>query len=184
MNTTPASQNVPPETELMVPFEIQNIPEKYRVYYKVKRNNLFAIIQSFRFSCLPRWQRHVIRLPPSSPGGTMRGCRSSSRHEHRRTTCRMSRNEPWPDNHRAHLRRNCLIQAFVAPSRYQAILLLLHSHRRIPRIASLALELLFFARRRYYWRGHAILFLILVKNPPDLGREFANEVDPCPHRNL
>ena len=31
----------------MVPFEIQNIPEKYREYYKVKRNNFFASIQNF-----------------------------------------------------------------------------------------------------------------------------------------
>jgi hypothetical protein len=47
MSTTSASQNTPPETDLLVPFEIQNIPEKYREYYKVKRNNFFASIQNF-----------------------------------------------------------------------------------------------------------------------------------------
>jgi hypothetical protein len=41
----------------MVPFEIQNIPEKYREYYKVKRNNFFASIQNF-----PEMWRYYILL--------------------------------------------------------------------------------------------------------------------------
>jgi len=35
------------EADLLVPFEIQNIPAKYREYYTIKRNNLFASIQGF-----------------------------------------------------------------------------------------------------------------------------------------
>jgi hypothetical protein len=44
---TPASRNEPDESDLLVPFESQNIPADYREYYKTKRNNLFATIQAF-----------------------------------------------------------------------------------------------------------------------------------------
>jgi len=37
----------PEESDLLVPFEIQNIPQRYREYYKTKRNNFFAGIQGF-----------------------------------------------------------------------------------------------------------------------------------------
>jgi hypothetical protein len=37
----------PEESDLLVPFETQNIPERYREYYKAKRNNFFASIQGF-----------------------------------------------------------------------------------------------------------------------------------------
>ena len=36
----------PQETDLLVPFEIQNFPSEYREYYKIKRNNLFSSIQN------------------------------------------------------------------------------------------------------------------------------------------
>ena len=45
MNTAP--KNMPQETDLLVLFEIQNIPAEYKEYYKIKRNNLFACIQGF-----------------------------------------------------------------------------------------------------------------------------------------
>jgi hypothetical protein len=35
------------ESSLLVPFEIQNIPPKYREYYATRRNNFFASIQGF-----------------------------------------------------------------------------------------------------------------------------------------
>jgi Family of unknown function (DUF5677) len=35
------------ETDLLVPFEIANIPREYREYYSIKRNNFFWSIQSF-----------------------------------------------------------------------------------------------------------------------------------------
>lgn len=35
------------ENDILVPFEVQNIPPEYLEYYKVKRNNLFASIQGF-----------------------------------------------------------------------------------------------------------------------------------------
>lgn len=35
------------ESDLLVPFESQNIPERYREYYKIKRNNFFFGIQGF-----------------------------------------------------------------------------------------------------------------------------------------
>ncbi|MGO9519609.1 MAG: hypothetical protein ACLPND_21435, partial [Candidatus Korobacteraceae bacterium] len=38
----------PQEKDLLVPFEIQNIPGKYREYYAIKRQNFFASIQDFR----------------------------------------------------------------------------------------------------------------------------------------
>lgn len=44
MRTPP---NGPPEGDLLVPFEAQNIPGEYKEYYKTKRNNLFAGIQCF-----------------------------------------------------------------------------------------------------------------------------------------
>lgn len=47
MSTAPTPQNEPKETELLVQFEIDNIPAEYREYYRIKRNNFFAIIQRF-----------------------------------------------------------------------------------------------------------------------------------------
>lgn len=47
MSTAPQSQNTPQETDLLVQFEIINIPDEYREYYKTKRNNFFASIQGF-----------------------------------------------------------------------------------------------------------------------------------------
>jgi hypothetical protein len=46
----------PEESDLLVPFEIQNIPERYREYYKAKRNNFFASIQNSR----ELWQYYVM----------------------------------------------------------------------------------------------------------------------------
>src|SRR3990170_9059758 len=46
--SAPANRrNEPQEGDLLVPFEIQNIPARYREYYRVKRNNFFASIQRF-----------------------------------------------------------------------------------------------------------------------------------------
>jgi len=45
MAKTPKSE--PQESDLLVPFEIANIPEPYRDYYRSKRNNFFASIQHF-----------------------------------------------------------------------------------------------------------------------------------------
>jgi len=42
----PASSSEP-ESDLLVPFESEHIPADYKEYYKIKRNNLFASIQSF-----------------------------------------------------------------------------------------------------------------------------------------
>ncbi len=48
MDATPAPQNrTPQESDLLVPFESQNIPDEYREYYKTKRSNFFASIQRF-----------------------------------------------------------------------------------------------------------------------------------------
>jgi hypothetical protein len=47
MSTTPASLSEPEESDLLVPFESQNIPADYKEYYKIKRNNFFASIQGF-----------------------------------------------------------------------------------------------------------------------------------------
>ncbi|MGA2324734.1 MAG: hypothetical protein ABSH05_00460 [Bryobacteraceae bacterium] len=47
MSDTPASRNEPRESDLLLPFESQNIPEDYREYYRIKRNNFFASIQGF-----------------------------------------------------------------------------------------------------------------------------------------
>lgn len=38
---------VPQEADLLVKFEIENIPAEYRDYYAKKRNNLFARIQGY-----------------------------------------------------------------------------------------------------------------------------------------
>ncbi|HEY6292438.1 MAG TPA: hypothetical protein VI455_12885 [Terriglobia bacterium] len=43
----PKPKTEPEESDLLVPFETQNIPEPYREYYKTKRNNFFASIQGF-----------------------------------------------------------------------------------------------------------------------------------------
>ena len=42
------SKSGPQETDLLVKFEIDNIPTEYREYYATKRNNFFASIQGFR----------------------------------------------------------------------------------------------------------------------------------------
>jgi hypothetical protein len=42
-----ASPSEPRESDLLVPFESQNIPADYKDYYKIKRNNFFASIQGF-----------------------------------------------------------------------------------------------------------------------------------------
>jgi len=47
MGSTDASKRGPEETDLLVPFEIVNIPAEYREYYRIKRNNFFASIQGF-----------------------------------------------------------------------------------------------------------------------------------------
>jgi len=47
MSTVPTTQNNPQESDLLVKFEIDNIPAQYREYYGTKRNNLFASIQGF-----------------------------------------------------------------------------------------------------------------------------------------
>jgi hypothetical protein len=46
MSTVPAPQDTR-ERDLLVPFELQNIPDEYREYYKTKRNNFFGTIQAF-----------------------------------------------------------------------------------------------------------------------------------------
>jgi hypothetical protein len=57
MSTAPAPQSTTPqESDLLVPFEIQNIPDEYREYYKTKRNNFFSSIQ--RFSGM--WKYHTL----------------------------------------------------------------------------------------------------------------------------
>ena len=47
MSGTPASASEPRESDLLVPFESQSIPEDYKEYYKTKRNNFFSSIQGF-----------------------------------------------------------------------------------------------------------------------------------------
>jgi hypothetical protein len=47
MSTAPAQQNEPPEENLLVPFESQNLSPYYKEYYIAKRQNLFACIQGF-----------------------------------------------------------------------------------------------------------------------------------------
>lgn len=55
-SAAPASRNEPQETDLLVPFEIQNIPAEYRKYYRIKRNNFFASIQGFR----EMWKYYIL----------------------------------------------------------------------------------------------------------------------------
>jgi hypothetical protein len=38
----------PSQTDILVPFEIENFPQEYRGYYEIKRNNMFAMIQKHR----------------------------------------------------------------------------------------------------------------------------------------
>ena len=47
MSTNPTPRREPQESDLLVPFEIENIPKDYKEYYAVKRNNLFSSIQGF-----------------------------------------------------------------------------------------------------------------------------------------
>ena len=47
MKTMPTSPSEPKESDLLVPFESENIPVEYKEYYKIKRNNFFASIQGF-----------------------------------------------------------------------------------------------------------------------------------------
>jgi hypothetical protein len=47
MSTNPTPRSEPKETDLLVTFEIQNIPKSYKTYYIVKRNNFFSSIQRF-----------------------------------------------------------------------------------------------------------------------------------------
>ena len=65
ISAAPNPRNEPQEEDVLVPFEIQNIPPKYREYYKIKRNNFFACIQLF-----PEiWKYYVLLdddLPPFS----------------------------------------------------------------------------------------------------------------------
>jgi len=46
-NGSAESQHEAPESSLLVPFEIENIPAEYREYYRAKRSNFFASIQNF-----------------------------------------------------------------------------------------------------------------------------------------
>ena len=49
--TTPAaasSSSIQETDKLLHKFEIDNIPDQYREYYGIKRNNCFASIQGFR----------------------------------------------------------------------------------------------------------------------------------------
>jgi hypothetical protein len=47
LSMSAASSNSPPEPDLLVKFEMDNIPAEYREYYAIKRNNFFASIQGF-----------------------------------------------------------------------------------------------------------------------------------------
>jgi hypothetical protein len=62
------------EKDLLLPFELEHIPEFYKDYYKIKRNNFFASIQAFPtmwryYLLLGRiWQREFEDLkPPGDP---------------------------------------------------------------------------------------------------------------------
>ena len=48
MCNDPSIPGHPQESDLLVKFEIDNIPADYREYYSTKRNNFFASIQGFR----------------------------------------------------------------------------------------------------------------------------------------
>jgi len=47
MSTMPSTQEPTDERDLLTEFESKNIPEEYKEYYKIKRNNFFATIQKF-----------------------------------------------------------------------------------------------------------------------------------------
>ena len=47
MESAPPTTSEPQESDLLVPFESQNIPADYKEYYKTKRNNFFASVQGF-----------------------------------------------------------------------------------------------------------------------------------------
>jgi|SRR5579859_2033490 len=78
MSTAPKqTPREPQETDLLVPFEIQNIPADYREYYRVKRHNLFASIQGFRdmwdyYLALDKiWLREFADLKPMRDANRM-----------------------------------------------------------------------------------------------------------------
>ncbi len=52
-NKTPKE---PQETDLLVPFESENITEDYKEYYKTKRNNFFASVQRYA----PMWKYYLL----------------------------------------------------------------------------------------------------------------------------
>jgi hypothetical protein len=70
MSTT--TTKTPQDTDLLLPFELQNIPTEYREYYKIRRNNFFASIQGFPqlweyFMRLDRlWLQEFADLDPAS----------------------------------------------------------------------------------------------------------------------
>src|SRR5208283_5746171 len=55
-NTMPTRPHEPKESDLLVPFEAENIPADYKEYYKTKRNNFFASIQRFR----EMWKYYIL----------------------------------------------------------------------------------------------------------------------------
>jgi hypothetical protein len=69
MGTTP--QLEPQESDLLVPFERQNIPAEYKEYYQIKRGNFFASIQRFSemwkyYTDLDKiWMREFDDIKPS-----------------------------------------------------------------------------------------------------------------------
>lgn len=71
------SKSGPQETDLLVKFEIDNIPSEYREYYAIKRNNLFASIQGFNemwnyYIQLDRiWMREFSDLKAATDAGQM-----------------------------------------------------------------------------------------------------------------
>ena len=48
MSAAPTPPSALQDIDLLVRFEIDNIPAEYLEYYKIKRNNFFASIQGFR----------------------------------------------------------------------------------------------------------------------------------------
>jgi hypothetical protein len=66
----PASPNEPKESDLLVPFEIQNLTKDYKEYYLIKRNNFFSSIQGFPelwkyYTMLDEiWLREISDLKP------------------------------------------------------------------------------------------------------------------------
>jgi len=75
MSTAAIPQNEPNESDLLVPLEIQHIPADYREYYKAKRGNFLANVQSSgiwkAYILLDKlWLREFDDLKPSnSPSG-------------------------------------------------------------------------------------------------------------------